>query len=261
MQAVSRDRVHRATLGDCAVAPASACLRARVCSVTHGLTELSDVRAGRVMAKVSFPAQLRTVTGKQVRQLRREGMVPGIVYGPVIDGTVPVMVDRRDFMKFYQARGHSTLFELSWDGGVESVFIREVQVDPVRRNPLHIDFFAPNLRRPIRALVPLVLHNPNSSSEAILTELRTDVEVEALPARIPSQLDVDVSGLENVGDAIHVRDLVVPAGVELVTDGDELIAQMAPTALPEAEEEVVEEAAAAEQAVVETPEASEASAE
>jgi large subunit ribosomal protein L25 len=212
------------------------------------------------MAKVSFPAQLRTVTGKQVRQLRRDGFVPGIVYGPVVEGTVPVMVDRREFMKFYQARGHSTLFDLTWDGGVESVFIREVQVDPVRRDPLHIDFFAPNLRRVVRAMVPLVLHNATSSSQAIFTELRTDVEVEALPARIPAQLDVDVSGLENVGDAIHVRDLVVPAGVELVTDGDELIAQMAPAAVAEVEE-VTEEAPAAEEVVAETSESTGESAE
>ena len=120
------------------------------------------------------------------------------------------------------------------------MFNREVQVDPLRRKTLHIDFFAPNLRRPIRASVPLVLHNPNSTSEAIFTELRTDVEVEALPARIPAQLDVDVSGLENVGDAVYVREITLPAGVELVTDGDEIIAQMAPAALAEVEEEAVE---------------------
>jgi large subunit ribosomal protein L25 len=207
------------------------------------------------MAKVSFPAQIRTVTGKQVRQLRRDGLVPGIVYGPVVEGTVPVMVDRREFMKFYHAHGHSTLIDLQWDGGEESVFIREVQVDPVRRNPLHIDFFAPNLRRVIRAMVPLVLHNANSSALAIFTEIRTDVEVEALPARIPAQLDVDVSGLENVGDTLHVRDLVVPEGVELVTDGDEIIAQMAPTAVQETDESSTDEAAA------ETSESGEGSAE
>lgn len=209
------------------------------------------------MAKVSFPAQVRTVTGKQVRRLRREGMVPGIVYGPVVEGTVPVMVDRREFMKFYQSHGHSTLIDLQWDGGVESVFIREVQVDPVRRDPLHIDFFAPNLRRVIRAMVPLVLHNPQSSARAMLNEIRTDVEVEALPARIPAQLDVDVSGLENVGDAVHVRDLTLPAGVELVTDGDEIIAQMAPTALQETDEEV----AAEDEAAAETSESSDESTE
>ncbi len=209
------------------------------------------------MAKVSFPAQVRTVTGKQVRRLRREGLVPGIVYGPVVEGTVPVMVERREFMKFYQAHGHSTLFDLKWDGGVESVFIREVQVDPVRRNPLHIDFFAPNLRRPIRAMVPLVLHNASSSSNAIFTEIRTDVEVEALPARIPAQLDVDVSGLENVGDALHVRDLTAPEGVELVTDGDELIAQMAPAA----SQEVGDEAGGTDVTVAGTSQASGESAE
>ena len=209
------------------------------------------------MAKVSFPAQVRTVTGKQVRQLRRDGMVPGIVYGPVVEGTVPVMVDRREFLKFYQSHGHSTLFDLKWDGGVESVFIREVQVDPVRRDPLHIDFFAPNLRRPIRAMVPLVLHNAASSSQAVFTEVRTEVEVEALPARIPAQLDVDVSGLENVGDALHVRDITVPAGVELVTDGDELVAQMAPAALPETEEE----SAPADEEATESAESSEESGE
>ncbi|MFN8660913.1 MAG: 50S ribosomal protein L25 [Thermomicrobiales bacterium] len=209
------------------------------------------------MAKVSFPAQVRTVTGKQVRQLRRDGMVPGIVYGPVVEGTVPVMVDRREFLKFYQSHGHSTLFDLKWDGGVESVFIREVQVDPVRRDPLHIDFFAPNLRRPIRAMVPLVLHNAASSSQAVFTEVRTEVEVEALPARIPAQLDVDVSGLENVGDALHVRDITVPAGVELVTDGDELVAQMAPAALAETEEE----SAPADEEATESAESSEESGE
>jgi large subunit ribosomal protein L25 len=208
------------------------------------------------MAKVSFPAQIRTVMGKQVRGLRRQGLVPGIVYGPVVEGTVPVMVDRREFMKFYQARGHSTLFELTWDGGVESVFIREVQVDPVRRDPLHIDFFAPNLRRVIRAMVPLVLHNAVSTSQAIFTEIRTNVEVEALPARMPAQLDVDVSGLENVGDTLHVRDLIMPAGVELVTDGEELIAQMAPAAAAE-----VEDVAAAEEEVAETADSNEESAE
>jgi large subunit ribosomal protein L25 len=212
------------------------------------------------MAKFSFPAQPRTVTGKQVRRLRREGMIPGIVYGPVVEGTVAVMVDRREFMKFYQAHGHSTLIDLQWDGGVESVFIREVQVDPVRRDPLHIDFFAPNLRRVIRAMVPLVLHNAVSSSQAIFTELRTDIEVEALPARIPAQLDVDVSGLENVGDTLHARDLVIPEGVELVTDGDELIAQMAPAALAEVEE-VAEEAAADVEETAETSNSNEESAE
>src|SRR3954471_1036405 len=102
------------------------------------------------MANKTFDAQRRTVLGKQVKQMRRDGRVPGIVYGPVVSETVPVSVDKRDFLKFYQATGHSTLFDLRWEDGVESVFIREVQIDPLRREPVHIDFFAPNLLRPVR---------------------------------------------------------------------------------------------------------------
>lgn len=203
------------------------------------------------MAVLEFAAQRRTVLGKKVSRMRREGRVPGIVYGPVVDETIPVSVDQRDFLKFYQANGHSTLFDLRWEDGEHSVFIREVQVDPVRRNPLHIDFFAPNLRRPVRAMVPLVLHNPISISGAVLTEARTDIEVEALPSQIPHQIDVDVSVLERPGDAIRVGDLTLPGDVTAITDENEIIAQLESTYVaPEEGEEVAEEAAEAEGAPV-----------
>lgn len=178
------------------------------------------------MANQQLEAQRRTILGKKVGRLRRDGRVPGIVYGPVVAETVPVSVDRREFIKFYQANGHSTLFDLHWEGGHQSVFIREVQLDPVRREPLHIDFFAPNLLRPVRAMVPLVLHNPVSTSEGVLTEARTDIEVEALPSNIPPQIDVDVSSIQHPGDAVRVGDLVLPADVVAITDADELVAQM-----------------------------------
>lgn len=198
------------------------------------------------MANQQFDAERRTVLGKKVKSLRREGRVPGIVYGPLVKETVPVTVDRRDFLKFYHTHGHSTLFDLRWDGGSQSVFIREVQIDPIRREPVHIDFFAPNLRRPVRAMVPLVLHNAVNTSEAILTEARTEIEVEALPARIPHQIDVDVSGLENPGDAIRIGDVILPEDVSAVTDANELVALMeAIYREPEAEVAAEEEAEAA----------------
>jgi large subunit ribosomal protein L25 len=179
-----------------------------------------------MMARQEFTAQRRTVVGKKVRRLRREGLVPGIVYGPVVEGTVPVSVDRREFVKFYQTNGHSTLFVLRWEDGDESVFIREVQQDPVRREPLHIDFFAPNLRMPVRAVVPIVFHNPSSTIDGMLSEIRTEVEVEALPATIPHQIDVDVSQLVQPGDVIRVGDLPLPDGVTVVTDEGESVVQI-----------------------------------
>lgn len=197
------------------------------------------------MSELTLTAEVRTVLGKKVGQLRRDGLVPGSVYGPVVDETVQVSVKRRDFDRFYKAHGHSTLFTLTWDGGQRPVFIREVQQDPVRRVPLHIGFFAPNLQQALRAMVQIVFHAPAEAPLGVLTELRTEVEVEALPADVPHLINVDLSGLAAVGDAVHVRDITPIPGVSILTSGDELLAHVVPMSVePEpAEEELAEEEA------------------
>ena len=96
----------------------------------------------------------------------------------------------------------------------------------MRREPIHVDFFAPNLRMPVRAIVPIAFHNPSTAIDGMLAEIRTDVEVEALPASIPHQIDVDVSELVHPGDAIRVGDLNLPDGVTAVTDEGETIVQI-----------------------------------
>ena len=197
------------------------------------------------MALQEFEAQRRTLLGKKVKQLRRANRLPGVIYGPMTDVTVPVTVDSRQFGKFYQAHGHSTLFTIRWEDGDESVFIRDVQMDPVRRVPIHVDFFAPNLRKVVRAVAPLVFHNPAHTSLGVLTEVRTDLEVEALPTAIPHQIDVDVSGLERPGDVIRVGDLTLPEGVTAVIDTDEIVVQIeavSTTAEPGEDGEAVEAA-------------------
>ena len=179
------------------------------------------------MDELTLQAERRTTLGKQVKRLRREGRVPGVVYGPVVTETVPVTVERREFERFYHANGHSTLFTLRWDGGEQTVFIREVQEDPVKRVPLHVDFFAPNLRKSLRTLVPLVLHHPAEFQGGILTQLRTEIEVEGLPRAIPHQIDADISGLTAVGDALHIGDLTLPDGVTATHDASEVLASIA----------------------------------
>lgn len=186
-------------------------------------------------------AEPRTIHGKKVKRLRREGMVPGVVYGPVIDNTISVSVERRVFDKFYMRNGHSTIFKLSWDGGEETVLIREVQQDPVRRDPLHIDFFAPNLNVTLRTMVPVALHNQNEDMVGILNTILTEVEIEALPANLPHQIDADIAHLLAVGDHLRVEDLTMPEGVKLITSGEETIAAVSPeTVEEEPEEEEVE---------------------
>lgn len=184
---------------------------------------------------LTLRAEPRTVHGKKVSRLRREGLVPGVVYGPVISETISVSVNRRDFEKFFHAAGHSTVFTLTWDGGKQPVIIREVQVDPVSRAPLHIDFFAPNMRVALRQAVPVVLHNHAAGAEGVLQVALTEVEVEALPADLPHQLDADIAGLVSVGDTLRVGDLTAPKGVTIVTDGEEVVAHLVASAAEESE--------------------------
>jgi large subunit ribosomal protein L25 len=202
-------------------------------------------------------AEPRTVHGKQVKRLRREGFVPGVVYGPVVDNTISVSVDRRAFDKFYWQHGHSTIFKLKWDGGEETVLIREVQTDPVRKDPLHVDFFAPNLRVKLRASVPVVLHNANPEMAGVLNTIIYEVEVEALPMDLPHQLDADISGLNEVGDHIRVEDLTLPDNVEMITHGEETIATVVAETVEEEPEE--EEAAEGEEGEGEAAEGEESS--
>ncbi len=182
-------------------------------------------------------AEPRSILGKKVKRLRREGLIPGVVYGPVIDDPVAVSVDHWTFAKFYAAHGHATLLTLNMDDGDQQVFIHEVQVEPVKHTPLHIDFFAPNLRQALVATVPIALHNVSGDAEGVLTTLRTEIEVRGLPTAIPPQIDGDLSELMEVGDALRVSHLHLPEGVEAITDQDEVIAMLSAESAPEPVEE------------------------
>ena len=210
---------------------------------------------------LTLRAEPRTIHGKKVSRLRREGLVPGVVYGPVVSETISVSVNRRDFEKFFMTNGHSTVFTLTWDGGKQPVIIREVQVDPVTRAPLHIDFFAPNMRVVLRQAVPVTLHNASPDAVGVLQTSLNEVEVEALPADLPHAIEGDLSSLVNVGDALRVADLTAPANVTIVTDGEEVVASLVAEAVEEEPETAGEETAEAETATESEAPAEEAASE
>ena len=210
--------------------------------------------------ELTLRAEPRTVFGKKVGRLRREGLVPGVVYGPVIKDTIAVSVNARDFGRFYQKIGHSTVFSLTWESESQPVLIREVQIDPVRGDHLHIDFFAPNMKVKLRQTVPVVLHNHSSDAQGMLSQSLTEIEVEALPSDLPSQLDVDISGLIEIGDHLKVSDVVAPKGVEIISDFEVTIASLLAESVERTTaEEAAEAAETAEEATeAQTPEEPEA---
>jgi large subunit ribosomal protein L25 len=194
------------------------------------------------------------VVGKKVKALRREGLIPGVVYGPVIDGTITVSVEERELLRIYKAIGLNSLLKLEWEGGSQSVFIREVQVDPVRWNPVHVDFFAPNLNVEIASSVPVLHGEASGEIEGQLLTVVDHVEIRGLPADLPSNITADVSSLVEVGQHVTAGDLELPEGITLVTDPETvLIGVYAITAAAEEEEDVTEEAETEAEAAEETP--------
>ncbi len=193
------------------------------------------------MAELVLNAKPRTVTGKQVKALRRQGWIPAVLYGRHIQ-PMTIQVEGKELQRILaQARGGTRLITLHVDGETHLALIREVQREPIHREILHVDFQAVEMTEKIRVEVPVVFVGASPAverGEGILVHGLTHVEIECLPKDLIEAITVDLSRLDRVDAAIYVRDLQVPPGVTVVSDPDELIALVtAPAA------EVLEEAA------------------
>jgi large subunit ribosomal protein L25 len=189
----------------------------------------------------------RSVTGKKVRRLRREGIIPGNVYGrgrPSVAVQASLLELRRVF------RGHDrnqvVNAQISGESDTRPVVLRDVQRHPVTHDVEHVDLYHIDLTRAIHstATVHIVGDDvcPAITLGGVLVQGLGSVMLEALPMDMPSDLTIDVSGLEHFGQSMHVSDLALPDGVRALA---EPTAQLATIIAPRlAEEDEVEEAAA-----------------
>lgn len=200
----------------------------------------------------------RSVIGKESKRLRREGIVPGVVYGPVIDEPVAVSVDMKEIDRAYVAYGPNVLVDLLVDGSKYTVYMRHMTMDRLKRQPMHVEFFAPNLTVEITTSIPLVVVGTPASDEGVLTHGREAVDVRGLPDNLPAVLEVDVSGLAEIDQTIHLHELAIPEGVTLLTDPEEMIVKLsAPQLAAVEEEEAADEEEGAEAAAEEGEEPTE----
>ncbi len=205
-------------------------------------------------------AEVRTGTGKgAARQARREGMVPGIVYGGGTD-PLPINIPFNALIKRLRAgRFLSTLFNLKVEGHDDvRVICRNVQRDVVKDLPTHVDLMRLRRTTRIALFIPVEFTGeddcPGLRRGGVLTVVRPEVELSVIAGDIPEKLVVDLSG-KDVGDVIHVSEIDLPEGARLTVDRDFVIANIsAPSALRGADEEEAEEAA--EEATEETAEES-----
>ena len=203
------------------------------------------------MDQIELSAEPRAVIGKQVKALRRQGVLPANIYGG--GESTPIQVEARPALHALARAGKTQLIRLSLGGGqATNVMVKDYQRHPTRGDLLHVDFYRVAMDQKLRVDVPVRLHGDAPASKTyegtVYPQLAT-VSVEALPDRLPEAIDVDISVLEDLDSTIHVRDLPAPEGAVIVTDPDELVVKMLPPTIePEVTEpaEVAAEAPAAE---------------
>jgi large subunit ribosomal protein L25 len=178
----------------------------------------------------------RALTGKQVNRLRREGVLPGVVFGGHKDST-NVQTDQREFERGYRRWGNTTLVTLEGlTEGEQPVLIHDVTRSTLTGRLLHVDFLRVSLTEKVHAEVPLHFVGESAAVKGggVLVHAKSEINVEAFPQDIPHAIEVDLSPLLEIDDSIYVRDLKVDASkVEILDEGDELIVRVVPVRIEE----------------------------
>jgi large subunit ribosomal protein L25 len=195
---------------------------------------------------INLPAEGRDRAGKgAARATRREGRVPGVIYGNKQD-PVMITVDPIELYKQVNAPGFfGRVYEIEVDGKNHRVLPRDLQLDPVTDQPIHVDFMRFSAKTRVNVDVAMNFLNEEECEGlrqgGVLNVVRHAIELRCAPDNIPESLEADLTGLE-VGDSIHISAITLPDGVELtITDRDFTVATIAaPTIVEEIEEEVEE---------------------
>ena len=196
--------------------------------------------------KHTIQAAKRTVLGKKTKHLRKQGLMPANIYGKGIESTA-IELPLQDFVNLYKTVGETGLVYVQVDGQARPTLIKDVQLDFLTHQPVHADFYQVNLKEKVKAMIPVELVG-ESKAEAekvgMLLQTLNDIEVEALPDRLPEKFEIDVTQLAALDEQITVADLQAGEGVTILTPGEEVIAKITELVSKEAEEEAAAEAAA-----------------
>lgn len=198
--------------------------------------------------RATLQAQKRTVLGKRVRQLRRQGILPGNVFGNRQHASVPVQIDGNEFAHTLKSHGRTTIYRMviSPDGGEETVLVRHIEREPVSGAIQHVDFMHVEMNQPLRVKVPIHLTGVAPAIKAfdgILLHQLDSVEVEALPNDLPDALTLDISGITELNTPLYVRDIAALSRVTILTPEDEGVVTVTPPRVAVAEEAAPEAAA------------------
>ena len=188
--------------------------------------------------RVTIAAEPRMVTGKKVKQIRRQGFVPGVIYGQ--SEPVNIQMEEIQLNRALRITGMTQLATVDVEGKEYTVLAREIQQHVTRRNVLHIDFMEVDMKATIRSEAELVLVGEAPAlelEEGMIAQAMFSVDIECLPDALISTIEVDVSGILTPGDRVQIADLIVPEGVTLLADEDSTVARFQTIRVIEEEEE------------------------
>lgn len=207
------------------------------------------------MKHAELKAEKRTVLGKKVKKLRREGLLPANVYGKGLQSTA-IQVKLSEFQKVHKEAGETGVINLEFDGKTKPVLIKSMHFNYESNTPLHVDFYQVNLKVKVKAVVPIVLIGEAKAvteKAGLLIQSLNEVEVEALPDKLPENVEVNVEQLAVVGDQMTVEDIKTHPDVSILTDASQTVVKVNELITEEPESEESVEGAEATDSETQTP--------
>lgn len=176
------------------------------------------------MKRVAINAEIRPINTKgNLKAYRREGKIPGVVYGKIVD-TFPILVDAREFSKLSREVGRTAIFDINISGKIYPAVVKEVQIDPIKRNVIHLDFEAVDLEKPVYVNLPIAIKGEaiGVKKGGILDLSLREIEVEGLLTDLPDKVEVDVTNLD-IKDVIYVKDINLGDRIKIYTDPEAVV--------------------------------------
>jgi len=181
------------------------------------------------MRHFQLSANTRTVLGNSVRKLRKQGLLPAVLYGQNFN-SLPIQIDKKTFLKLYKQVGKTNVIDLSVDSQTLPVIVQDLDIDPVFGDVRHVDFLVVNLKQKVKVTVPIqYIGTPIGVKQlgAVLAVNLDELEIEVLPEKIPDFITVDVTNLTNIHDSISVADLLqVVRDYEILNDPETILVSL-----------------------------------
>lgn len=180
------------------------------------------------MSELVLKAERRTVKGKQVKALRRDGILPGVVYGPASEPTA-IQMNSREATRVLRTIKGTQLIDLVIDGETKPVLLQDIERHAIRGDLEHVDLYAPDMDKPLKVYIPINITGQSFAVESlsgVLVRGITELHIEVFPRDLIANVTVDIGALQQIGQSITVKDVAVPGTVKVLDDPDTMLARV-----------------------------------